>query len=458
MKGTIIMQNNLSQFVKIMQEAGLDDLTIQSFSTYYYQILEGASGKLSEAEIEPPDKDKIVRYEHLSAEPFPPLEKLVVIKLNGGLGTSMGLKKAKTLLKVKGELNFLDIIARQILELREESEKNIPLLFMHSFNTREDSLAYLKIYRDLPLSHLPLDFLQNKFPKIRQEDLSPLRHEDDIQNWNPPGHGEIYSVLSSSGVLDQLLILGYEYAFISNSDNLGAVVDEKILNHFADQKIPFLMEVCQRTEVDKKGGHLAQTKHGQLILRESAQCPDDELINFQNINRYSYFNTNNLWVNLKALKHKLFETNNLLPLQLILNAKEVDGIKVYQIESAMGAAISVFKDSRAILVDRNRFAPVKKTTDLLAIWSDAYKLTDDYRLILNGRSKPPKIILDDRYYKTIDQLQDHFEYGIPSLRRCNSLEINANVYFEKGVQVIGDVKISKDCDLEYCKLENEEVK
>lgn len=441
-----------------MQNAGLNDLAIQAFSTYYYQVLEGASGKLYEKDIDPPDNDKIVQYEHLHKEPFPPLEKLVVIKLNGGLGTSMGLKKAKTLLKVKGELNFLDIIARQILELREESEKNIPLLFMHSFNTREDSLAHLKIYQDLPLHHLPLDFLQNKFPKIKQEDLSPLQNEDDNQNWNPPGHGEIYSVLANSGVLDKLLELGYEYAFISNSDNLGAVVDEKILNYFAEHKIPFMMEVCQRTEMDKKGGHLAQTKHGQLILRESAQCSDDEVEHFQNIDRYCYFNTNNLWVNLKALKHKLFETSNLLPLQLILNSKEVDGTKIYQIESAMGAAINVFRDSRAILVNRDRFAPVKKTTDLLAIWSDVYKLTDDYRLILNGRSIPPKISLDERYYNTIDQLQDHFEYGIPSLRRCKSLEIKANVYFEKGVEIIGDVKISKDCDLEYCRLQDEEVK
>lgn len=452
------MQNHLSEFVKIMKNAGLSDLTIQAFSSYYYQVLEGSTGKLSENEIAPPGDENIINYNHLQSEPYVPLEKLVVIKLNGGLGTSMGLKKVKTLLKVKGELNFLDIIARQILELREESEKNIPLLFMHSFNTRKDSLDYLKIYRDLPLDDLPLDFMQSKFPKIRQTDLAPLQNEDDHKNWNPPGHGEIYSILSSSGILDKLLKNGFEYAFISNSDNLGAIVDSKILSYFAEKKLPFLMEVCRRTEMDKKGGHLAQTRKGQLILRESAQCPAEELDKFQDINRYSYFNTNNLWINLKALKQKLFETNNLLPLQLILNAKEVDGIKVFQLESAMGAAISVFKGAKAILVNRDRFAPVKKTNDLLAIWSDAYKLTDDYRLVLNKRSKPPKISLDERYYKTIEQLQEHFEFGIPSLRECNSLEINGDVYFGKGVRIIGEVKISKDVELEYITLQNEELK
>ena len=451
------MKSHLPKFIEIMQEAGLNDLVIQSFSSYYYQVLEGASGKLSEKEIYPPEKDNIVDYNLLTSEPVNQLDKLVVIKLNGGLGTSMGLKKAKTLLKVKGELNFLDIIAKQILELRDESEKNIPLLFMHSFNTREDSLSYMQKYSDLPLPHLPLDFVQNKFPKIIQKDLSPLQNKEDNNNWNPPGHGEIYSVLSSSGVLDKLLELEYEYAFISNSDNLGAVVDEKILSYFAEHKIPFMMEVCKRTEMDKKGGHLAQKKNGQLLLRETAQCPDDEIKLFQDIDRYSYFNTNNLWVNLKALKQKLFETNNLLPLQFILNSKEVDGTEVYQVESAMGAAISVFKGSKAILVNRDRFAPVKKTTDLLGIWSDAYRLTDDYRLVLNERNKPPKITLDDRYYKTIDQLQNHFKEGIPSLVNCKSLEIKADVYFGKNVVINGDVKIYKDGKLEHKTLQDEEM-
>lgn len=452
------MKSCLAQFVEIMQNAGLNDLVIQSFSTYYYRILEGATGKISENEIEPPDETNIINYDNLQTPASSQLEKLAIIKLNGGLGTSMGLKKAKTLLKVKGDLNFLDIIARQILHLRGKSGKDIPLLLMHSFNTQTDSLSYLRKYSQLPLPHLPLDFVQNKFPKIRKDDLSPLQNENDNLNWNPPGHGEIYSVLASSGVLDKLLELGFEYAFISNSDNLGAVVDEKIFNYFAESKAPFLMEVCKRTEVDKKGGHLAQTKGGQLILRETAQCPDDESELFQNVNRYSYFNTNNLWVNLKALKQKLFETNNLLPLQFILNEKEVDGIKVFQLESAMGAAISVFKGSQAVVVHRDRFAPVKKTTDLLAIWSDAFRLTDEYKIVLdNGMISSPKIDLNEKYYKTIEQLQKHFKEGIPSLKKCRSLTVQGNVYFGKNVEIIGNVTITGNKKLEHCRLEDVDV-
>ena len=452
------MKSYLPQFIKIMENAGLNDLVIHSFSNYYYKVLEGATGKLFEKEIEPPDENNIIDYNKLQESTSPPLEKLVVIKLNGGLGTSMGLKKAKSLLRVKDNLNFLDIITRQILHLRETTEEDIPLFFLHSFNTQGDSLSYLEKYSELQLPDLPLDFVQNKFPKIKQSDLSPLQNEDDTLNWNPPGHGEIYTVMACSGVLDKLLEKGFLYAFISNSDNLGAVVDEKILAHFAGSNEPFLMEVCPRTEMDRKGGHLAQNLNGQLLLRETAQCPDNEVEYFQDINRYRYFNTNNLWVNLRALKQKLYEHNNLLPLSLILNSKEVEEEKVYQIESAMGAAISVFKGSKAIAVNKDRFIPVKKTNDLLAIWSDAFELTNEYKLKLNNFfGKSPGIKLNDRYYRTIDQLQEHFKDGIPSLKKCNTLTIEGNVYFGKNVEIVGDVKISGDKKLENCVLENVEV-
>ena len=451
------MKSYLNEFVEIMKEEGLEDLVIQSFSNSYYKILEGATGTLSEAEIEPPAKENLIDYNKLeSASSSSPLEKLAVIKLNGGLGTSMGLKKAKTLLKIKGENNFLDIIAKQILHLRKESGKNIPLILMHSFNTQKDSLSYLEKYSNLALPHIPLDFVQNKFPKIKLIDLSPLKNENDDLNWNPPGHGEIYTALAISGVLDNLITQGFEYAFISNSDNLGAVIDEKILAHFVEEKIPFMMEVCMRTEMDKKGGHLAQIKKGQLVLRETAQCPDNEIDLFQDINKYSYFNTNNLWVNLKALKQRLYETRYLLPLTMILNKKEVDGEKVYQVESAMGAAISVFKNSRAIIVNRDRFAPVKKTNDMLAILSDAYELTSENKLkLVNKYGKVPHIELNEEFYKDINDFEKRFEGGIPSLKKCKSLKIIGDVYFGSNVEIRGDVKITKDRHLDNIILEDE---
>jgi len=441
--------NHLPEFIRLMQNANLNKLVIDSFSRYYEQILSGSTGKLSKKEISPPEKKNLIDYNQLEKPISSHLEKLVVIKLNGGLGTSMGLTKVKSLLRVKEDFNFLDIIIRQILYLREKSKKNIPLLFMNSFNTRDDTLSYLEKYPELKLPEIPLDFLQNKFSKIKQSDLSPLQNRNDNlnwnPNWNPPGHGEIYLVLMISGVLEQLLDSGFEYAFLSNSDNLGAVVDEKILNYFVESNISFMMEVCKRSSGDRKGGHLAQTRDGRLVLRETVQCPEQEISEFQDIEKYQYFNTNNLWVNLKALKDELIKNDYLLPLSLIINPKEVEGEKVYQIETAMGAAISVFEDSKAVVVNRDRFAPVKKTNDLLIIWSDAYKLQQDYKLVLDENlEEPPKVILEERYYKTIEQLEEHCKDGIPSLKNCRKLEISADVFFGKNVEIIGDVKITKD--------------
>ena len=441
--------NHLPEFVGLMRNANLNELVIDSFSKYYKQVLSGSTGKLSKKEISSPGKKNLIDYNQLEKPIFYHLEKLVVIKLNGGLGTSMGLTKVKSLLRVKEDFNFLDIITRQILYLREKSKKNIPLLFMNSFNTRDDTLSYLDKYPELKLPEIPLDFLQNKFPKIKQSDLSPLQNQNDNLNWNPPGHGEIYLVLMISGVLNQLLDSGFEYVFLSNSDNLGAVVDEKILNYFAEKNISFMMEVCKRSQGDRKGGHLAQTRDGRLLLRETAQCPEQEVSEFQDIEKHKYFNTNNLWVNLKALKDELIKNKYLLPLSLIINPKEVEDEKIYQIETAMGAAISVFEDSKAIVVNRDRFAPVKKTNDLLVIWSDAYKLQQDYKLVLDENlEEPPKVILDERYYKTIEQLEEHCKDGIPSLKNCRKLEVSADVFFGKNVEISGDVKITENGKLE----------
>jgi len=436
------MMNNLDVFSKRIQNANLGEEVVRTFSYYFQKLEAGETGKLSEKEIKPPSENYIVNYNDIKDIVQKPLDKLAVIKLNGGLGTSMGLRKAKTLLPVKGELTFLDIIANQILTLRKSSNCDIPLLLMHSFNTREDSLSYLKKYDNLKVNNLPLDFLQNKFPKIKQNDFTPLLNSDDHKNWNPPGHGEIYMVLGKSGVLDQLLESGIEYAFLSNSDNLGAVVNEAIYSYFATENFPFMMEVCSRTEMDKKGGHLAEFRNDGLLLRETAQCPADEIEIFEDVHTYRYFNTNNLWVNLKALKVELDKHDGFLPLSLIVNPKEVEGEKVYQLESAMGAAISVFEGAKAMVVNRDRFAPVKKTNDLLAIWSDAYTLTDEYKLLLaEGRTNSPHLELDERYFKTIDMLQNQCQKGIPSLINCDSLKITGDVSFGPGVVVEGDVSL-----------------
>ncbi len=439
------MQTYMTKIEEIMQKNGLDRIVIDTFGEYYKQVMDGATGKLTRNEIVAPGDGNVERYEALTDQNQDYLDQLVFVKLNGGLGTSMGLTKAKSLLPVKDGLTFLDIIAKQVIHLRESTGKSIPLLFMNSFNTRQDTLEYLSKFAALPLNGLPLDFVQNKFPKLVKETLEPLQSHNDSQNWNPPGHGDIYMAMAISGILDMLLEKGYRYMFVSNSDNLGAVVDEKILTWFADNDIPFAMEVCQRLDVDKKGGHLAQDRNGQLLLRESAQCPEDEVDEFQNTSLYRWFNTNNLWINLEALKARLNENNNVLLLPLILNPKDVDGTPVYQIETAMGAAIGVFEGSKAIAVPRSRFAPVKKTNDLITIWSDAYQLDEAFCIRLaEGVEKVPSVQLDDRYYKMIGDLLKYFKDGIPSLKECDRLQIEGEIFFGPGVVIKGSARLKAE--------------
>merc|ERR1712032_1037980 len=236
---------------------------------------------------------------------------------------------------------------------------------------------------------------------------------------------------------------------MGNSDNLGATMDLKILTYFVSSGAPFMMEVAARTDADKKGGHLAKKKaDGGLTLRESAQCPPDEEKQFQDTSRYAYFNTNNLWVDLEKLKESFDKMGGALPLPVMLNDKTVDprdkkSTKVVQLETAMGAAISCFEGACALRIPRSRFAPVKKCDDLIALRSDAYVVTEDFRIELNAERKgvPPLIKLDDRY-KFVDAMDTMIPNGVPSLKNCDKLVIKGPVELAAGVVCIGEVTFS----------------
>jgi len=435
-------ETHFELFKQKMTDEKLPNVVLDTFEFYYNQLIEGESGMLSEDSIEAIDEltqyDNLVNPKNVSES----LNKTVVIKLNGGLGTGMGLSSAKSLLKVKDGFSFLDIISKQAVA------SEIPLVLMNSYNTESDSLAVLSKYPQLT-NKLPLDFLQAKIPKINVNDFQPAEYSENANlEWCPPGHGEIYTALVTSGMLTKLLDQNIGYAFISNSDNLGAVLDEKILGYFAENNFPFLMEVASRTAADKKGGHLAKHPDGQLLLRESAQCPEQDLDEFQNISKHKYFNTNNIWVNLKSLKELLEEKNNILGLPMIVNKKTVNpkdsaSTQVYQLETAMGSAISVFKGATALAVPRTRFAPVKTTEDLLAVRSDNYILTDDFKVILNPDRKlqPLVVHLDSKYYKLVDDMTERFPEA-PSLINCEELDIKGDYKFGKNVRLIGKVSLN----------------
>ena len=425
-------------------------MVIDNFRYHFQQLLDGATGYISETEARP--VEEVPDYAHLDqahvAAGKAALNRAVVIKLNGGLGTSMGMAGPKSLLVVKNGLSFLDITVKQILKIREVTGARLPLIFMNSFHTCDATLDALAHYPDFKQT-IPASFLQHKEPKIWKESLAPAEWaEDPDKEWCPPGHGDIYTAIVTSGLLDALLEADYEYAFVSNADNLGASLDVGILGYVAGQDLPFLMEVAIRTPADRKGGHLARRPDGQLVLRESAQCPPDEMEAFQDITRFRYFNTNNLWINLRTLHTILEEREGVIALPLIRNEKPIVPSDpatphVYQLETAMGAAIAIFPGSGALSVPRSRFVPVKRNNDLLVLMSDAYTLNDAHQLELavERQGKPPVVLLDDRYYGLIDEMWRRFPHGAPSLRRCDRLELEGDIGFGRNVQVRGSVKL-----------------
>jgi len=287
-------------------------------------------------------------------------------------------------------------------------------------------------------------------PRILKADLSPVSWPAEPEHeWCPPGHGDLFPALLTSGLLDALLGGGFQYLFVSNSDNLGAVLDLDLLGWIAGERVPFLMEVIERSEADRKGGHLARLRDGRLVLREIAQCPADELDDFQDVARHRYFNANNLWVDLRTLKDVLDRTGGVLGLPMITNEKPVDPADpasptVVQLETAMGAAISVFDGARAVRVARDRFVPVKTTGDLLVLWSDVYELTDDYRVVRSPRRQGPSplVDLDPKFYRRVQDLERHFPAGPPSLVGAKRLQVRGDVRFGRDVVVTGDVAIA----------------
>jgi len=442
-------QRNLDKAIQKMQAAGVDSTAIKVFASHYHALVSGATGIIRENDILPvkslPKLTDIDVSEEVSTSA---LQKTVVIKLNGGLGTSMGLDKAKTLLPVRDNKTFLDIMVGQIMHTREKTAARLPLIFMNSFRTRSDTAKYLKKHEDIKVGNLPLDFLQNSNPKIYANDLSPAEWPDDPElEWNPPGHGDVYPALWSTGILDKLIKEGFEYAFISNGDNLGATIDGRIAGWFADSGASFAMEVCRRSVNDRKGGHLAIRKtDGRIILRESAQTAPEEMEHFTDENRYVFFNTNNIWINLHRLHEVLEETDGVLELPLIRNLKTIDPTNpnspdVIQLESAMGSAIEVFEGATAIEVPRSRFMPVKTTNELLLMRSDAFEIDGDYQLKQKIKTLP-RIELDSHYYKFIDDFDKRFKV-IPSLKDVTSLKVEGDHVFDKPEHLAGDVVFSE---------------
>ncbi len=433
-----------------MQGVGLSAAAINAFRHSVNVLASNQSMMIPEAEIEP--SAGVAEWESL-VEATPEadaalLAQAVLIKLNGGLGTGMGLQKAKSLLEIKPGVTFLDLIVRQVQSLRERAGYPVNLLLMNSFSTSADTMAHLARYAEGGFADpQQVEMIQNRVPKLHTDTLQPVEYaaNPDLE-WCPPGHGDIYPALVGSGWLEKLLAAGVKYAFISNSDNLGAQMDTRFLRWFAESGVPFVMEVTRRTEADKKGGHLATRKaDGQPLLREIAQCPEEDVESFQNIEKHRYFNTNNLWIRLDALHEYLQANGGVLPLPVIRNVKTVDPRdastpEVYQLETAMGAAIQCFPGARAVCVPRSRFFPVKTCSDLLLLRSDAVEINEAGLMSLAPECKgvAPIVQLNSKLYKLVDSLE---LLGVPSLKHVTKLTVTGSHQFAAGEPLSGEVTV-----------------
>ncbi|MFO7817112.1 MAG: UTP--glucose-1-phosphate uridylyltransferase [Thermodesulfobacteriota bacterium] len=445
-------------FALKMESQSIPPIAVNLFKCYYSQLLYGNQGKLSDNEIQPLAPNDLPSLSDLSdfaSAGQKNMSRLAIIKLNGGLGTTMGLEQAKSLITVKEGRNFLDLILEQARILRRDYDCSLPLFFMNSFRTHMDTMLATNNFNNP--DDLPLAFVQHKFPKIRAKDLKPAEYpQNPDMEWNPPGHGDIYLALITSGLLNTLLQNGYRYAFISNSDNLGAIMDERILGYLVRKKLTFMMEVTRRTASDRKGGHLCRLfKNGRLALRELAQCPNNQMDSFMDTAKYSFFNTNSIWLDLKALE-EVFLKHKMIPLDLLINPKNLDPKnsstpRVFQLETAMGSAISAFDNAEALQVPRDRFAPVKSTEDLLLVRSDYMRLTEKGTIEPAGdfNSQPPHITLDSAFYKNLESFEHRFPNGAPSLINCKSLQVEGDILFGKGVEIRNAVKIVNTADTQY---------
>jgi len=367
------------------------------------------------------------------------LEHVVVVKLNGGRSTSMGGAVPKCFVQAKNSMSFLDIAMKRIMYLNDRFKVEIPLVLMDSFFTNQ---ATEKIVGRTPL--LIMNFIQNEYPRLVAQDFSILDTNTE-EDWCPAGHGDFYISFYESGLLHKLLELGYRWVFISNIDNLCADVSPHLLGLMIDGGHDFMMEVTRKTRADVKGGAPAFIK-GHPGLLEIAQVAPEHEQEFQDIDKFRYFNTNNLWIDIEAIRDKIEAKSLKIP--TILNPKTIMNKEIIQIETAMGAAMGAFSKPAAIAVPRSRFFPIKKMKDLLILQSDAFLLDEQYRIVPNNRRPErlpflPEVVFGNGFMADNELANWFADPATLSLVEAESLAVNGKVFFEKNVVVKGKVEVTQ---------------
>ncbi|KAH8814376.1 putative UTP--glucose-1-phosphate uridylyltransferase [Hyaloscypha sp. PMI_1271] len=439
--------NQLADTVKDPEEKKLFETEMDNFFALFRRYLnDKAKGNTLDWErIAPPAPNQVVDYNELAnSESVGFLNKLAVLKLNGGLGTSMGCVGPKSVIEVRDGMSFLDLSVRQIEYLNRTYDVNVPFILMNSFNTDDDTQNIIKKYEGHNIDILT--FNQSRYPRILKDSMlpAPKSFNSPISDWYPPGHGDVFESLYNSGILDKLIERGVEILFLSNVDNLGAVVDLRILQHMVETEAEYIMELTDKTKADVKGGTIIDYE-GSVRLLEIAQVPKEHVNEFKSIKKFKYFNTNNIWLNLKAVK-RIVE-NSELEMEIIPNNKSIPAdkkgesdISIVQLETAVGAAIRHFHNAHGVNVPRRRFLPVKTCSDLMLVKSDLYSLKHGQLQIDPNRFGPAPLIKLGNDFKKVSDFQKRIG-SIPKIIELDHLTITGAVNLGRGVTLKGTVII-----------------
>jgi UTP--glucose-1-phosphate uridylyltransferase len=429
----------LSEFKIALEPLGLTDEAQSGFLHLFTCFKQSQVDRVMWDSIKSPDPSHLISYRDLptpdNTQTTDALSRLAVCKLNGGLGTSMGCAGPKSSIEVKNGQSFLDLILLQLEHIGKTRNVNIPLLLMNSFHTHQETLKLL----DHRKTSFPIHcFQQNRFLRIDKDTDQPLDPNllgEDA--WYPPGHGDIYSCLNDQGLMDQLLSEGKEILFVSNADNLGAVADSKIAHTMLANDIPFVMEMTPKTPADIKGGTLYEDSNGKLHLLELAQVPKEHVDEFCSTRKFKVFNTNNIWIHLRHLKKRMAQGP--MNLNVIVNEKRVVSRPVIQLETAIGAGLENFDEAKGLVVGRDRFLPVKNTSDLMLLQSGLF-VFENGRMVRNPtcNQKILPLITWKPPFTHLEEFQKRIPV-LPDMRELESLEMEGDVYFEGEVLLKGRV-------------------
>jgi len=423
----------------------------QRYISEHQSLKENLSKPNSPSKIQPPPEDL---FKRLSKTPQTPpqkiaeyLSKIVVLKLNGGMGTTMGLDIPRCALPLSGDKIFLDVIVRQIENLNNQFKVNIPLVLMNSRHQNAEVLELLDRYSS---SNVKIHtFVQSCYPRLSPVTWSITAKQPYSQataeNWYPPGSGDVFESFKKSGLLEKFLKEGKEYVFTSNVENLGAIIgrDEfRVLNEVFATKMNLVLEVTERNPTDFRGGILVhdQTNNKPFVVQMS-QIPKKKR-NYFGPKSFRYWNTNNIWVKLDELHSHLEKSGLKLPV-----SKNIKNGFI-QFETYAGSAIKDFQNTIALIVPRTRFREIKTTSNLFTLQSNLFNLVNGAYLLPNdiraaqGFSELPVVRFDTEHFGNIDDYKKRF----PSITTLNILELEhlnvaGDVTFGFGIKLVGSVII-----------------